>query len=140
MTPDEMRELEQGTRESAEAPAAGSQTVVVSIGRNVGSEPMDRTRWTNACHALYDVARIYASLGENKRPEVYFDGEGVGFSPEWGTEDAYTVVFGMSRKDRASRDYAFSLRAALAAIARRFDQDAIALTFGDTEFVPREGR
>jgi hypothetical protein len=96
-----------------------SETVTVSIGRNVGDSPMSEGRWESFCdETLFTVD----SLGD-----VYFLGTGGG---NWGQEQeqSYTVVasIDVSRKRE--------LVDSLAICARKFSQDAIAVTFGTTVF------
>lgn len=71
-------------------------------------------------------------------PVRYFTGDGHGYSEEWGYEQAMTVIvqapdtFGLSTLgNMAVRE---SLRIVLGDIARKYGQEAVALTYGVTTF------
>lgn len=96
-------------------------SVTVTIGRNVGSEPMDDARWRAARHA------VAVAVSDDAAP-IVFAGVGLGVW-EGSREDAYTIVG--SGRDRVSR----RLRERLGAIAAEYGQDAIAVTAAPVEFV-----
>lgn len=97
-------------------------TTTVSIGRNVGRDPMPREDWRAFCREV--LAAVEDACGP-----IYFDGEGWGRSEEWGSEPAYTIVAG----DPIPGAY---LADALGHLGRKYGQDAVALTTGgDTSFV-----
>ena len=97
-------------------------TVTVSIGRNVGSEPMAQGLWDNFVSVVRDSVRRDANA-------VYVDAAAsVG---EWDgiAEESRTWVADIDEWDLGA------LRNALTEWARTFRQDAIALTVGTTELV-----
>lgn len=102
--------------------------IVVTIGRNVGdglaSKPMDTDTWER-------FRREVQVAVERAVGPAYFAGQGRGFSEEWGTEDAFTVVapepgYGDIRED---------LLEVLARLGRYYGQEAVAVTEGNTRFV-----
>lgn len=103
-------------------------TTVVTVGRNVGdsldSRPMDNAAWQSFCEEVWVAVRY--TVGE-----PFFTGLGEGNSEQWGREDAYTVVapepFGSVDRDK--------LLVELARVGRYYGQEAVAVTFGRTEFV-----
>jgi hypothetical protein len=96
-----------------------STTVTVSIGRNVGDEPMSDERWYDFRSALLDELDLYS--GGN----IHFQGQGTGIYA--GTvEQSFTAV--------ATVENPVGLYHTLAELAHAFDQDSIALTTGNTSF------
>lgn len=99
-------------------------TFVFGIGRNVGSVPMPTAEWAYFTDALEElVAELPMTL--------VFRGEGVGIFEET-SEDSCTIVC----VGDALNTFAFStLTQKLRKLARRFEQESIALTIGETTFV-----
>jgi len=102
--------------------------IVVTVGRNVGdsldARPMSTGEWERFRGEV--LAAVEEHVG---RP--YFTGVGVGESPEWGTEDAYTVVAEAPQYS----DIREKLHARLAEVGRYYGQEAVAVTEGRTTFV-----
>lgn len=99
-------------------------TVTISIGRNVGSKPMAAPKWGDFRHA---VARdLRGASADVHVADAKSSGEWNGIAEESRTWVA--VVDSSALK---------AVRSNLADAARRFDQDAIALTTGQTELVTR---
>ena len=101
---------------------------VVTIGRNVGDEPMEAGRWADFRYQVEQELRFRCG-------EVYFSGTGYGTSDMWGREEAHCVVasevaFGESWND---------LVRYLALLREVYQQEAIAVqgffTGGLTEFI-----
>jgi hypothetical protein len=100
-----------------------TDTVTVSIGRNIDGVPMPDDRWNRFVTAVDYGFEVVEG-------EVHFRGDGTGSSEQWGDEPSHTWVVAM--------DYARwrdTLRTVLTDAAKVFDQDGIALTVGETEFV-----
>lgn len=100
------------------------QTVVVTVGRNIGEKPMPRSDW--------DIFRGHVDLTLQNllQPDfsASYDGQG-----EWEgiSEQSTTFVFS-GVKTSVGRDIVTHV---LADAAKRFGQDAIALTIGGTTLV-----
>lgn len=100
------------------------RTLVVSIGRNIGSEPMHHYHWTDF---KADVWALLKDLGT-----VVFHGDNVGYTLE---EDAYTIIV-----DRPTGwGEVIWLHAEMGKLARKYYQDAIAMTVGDVRFIGPDG-
>lgn len=96
-----------------------TSTVTVSIGRNIGKEPMDSVTWRRFKNLTREALR---------HGELVFEGDGEGVY-EGSVEMSATFVAAMP-------DYWLPLlRNELGTLRRSFDQDAIALTVGTVEFV-----
>jgi len=99
-----------------------SQTVTVTVGRDVKHIPMCTKDWADFTSAVRSVLA--------KQGYVYFAGVGDGTS-DWGLEDAYTVV--------AAAEWGAGMLARthdeLAKVGRYYGQEAVAVTIGDTAFV-----
>lgn len=95
---------------------------VVTIGRNVGSDPLSREDWERFVSSVVRTVRDASSA-------VYFVGYGRGIW-EGATEDAFTIVTDDIRSADRER---FRLR--LSALAHKYRQDAIAVTSAPTELV-----
>jgi len=96
-------------------------TVTVSAGRNVGREPMDDDRWADFRTLLYLALRAADVV-------VFFGGEGTG-EYDGQTEQAATFVGAVVRRpDPVLEDE-------LASLAREFEQESIAVTYGETVLV-----
>lgn len=95
-------------------------TIVISIGRNVGNVPLDAKRWEGFCtlvRTLLAESRVYV-----------YGAESIGV---WNgvSEDSRTWVA------ETSTDKLEDIRSSLRAFAKLYEQDAIALTVGQTELV-----
>lgn len=101
-------------------------TATVTIGRGVQGTPMHRGRWDRFKTALRFVFApvVWGDL----RGEVYFDGEGEG-TWDGKPEQAYTVIVGVLEDDLPR------IRLRLMDLGRFYEQDSIALTYGETQFV-----
>lgn len=101
-------------------------TVTVSIGRNVGSQPMSDNDWTNF------ISVVGASIKRDANA-VFVDA--AASRGEWDgiAEDSRTWVADIDEWDLGA------LRGSLAEWARTFMQDAIAFTVGATELVNPRG-
>lgn len=99
-------------------------TYVLSIGRNVGNEPMSEPAWRTFKASLGDTCEAFGL-------SIVFKGEGEGIY-EGESEQSYTVVAtGAIRSDGSPLSFSASLKI----LARTFRQEAIALTQGETTFV-----
>lgn len=102
--------------------------VVVTVGRNVtgsyGTRPMDTKTWEQFQEEV--KAAVERNVGN-----LYFAGTGVGWSEEWGTEDAFTVV----AAEPWYSDVREALHADLEKVGRYYGQEAVAVTEGHTVFV-----
>lgn len=99
-------------------------TLVVSIGRNRDGVPMERAEW----HAFgWDVEDILSAVAGGEI--VFSTRDGRGMDPTTGyVEHSATWVVADGRVTPL-------LRRALATVARRYGQDSIAVTTGETEFI-----
>ena len=115
-------------------------TIVVTIGRNARA----RVPQPDGSEASYGLGQLPMSSDEWRRFRtkvverltyddgiIYFAGEGTGYSPEWGEEEAYTVVVGYTDWQDWQRN---ELVRKLRILAVAFGQDAIAVTEGTTSF------
>lgn len=102
---------------------------VVVIGRGLGDEyaQLETVRWADFRYELVRSARN--AMGEDV--QVYFAGSGEGWSEEWGEEDAFTLIFRDLEPDEREQ-----LEGDLAILADFFEQEAIAVMYGPTVFVP----
>jgi len=100
------------------------KTGTISIGRNIGKEPMGESSWLRFKADIMDLA----DNGENK---IHFIGGGNGYY-EGTKEESFTVVFGADVTDLAE------IGRHLPAIAKKYSQEAIALTVGTTELFKAE--
>lgn len=96
--------------------------VTIAIGRNVDGEPMYEAAWRRFKRDLRE--RVRSAGGE-----IVATVGGDSGSAEWGGEQAYWVA--ASIPDVALAD----LRESLGHLAAGFQQDAVALTVGETTLV-----
>lgn len=89
----------------------------VSIGRNIGDEPMSADAWRDFRAATVDAVETFAG-------PVVSETEGTGRGP-WGTEQC-AIIVGASAPSIPT-GVEFGLYSTLARLARRFGQDAIAV-------------
>lgn len=102
-------------------------TVTLSIGRNIGADPMPAEDWTTF-RAYLNLAAVECGL------DVVFTGTGAGIWQGEISEDAHTVV-GLTTDATDLEELARSL----GQLARAYRQDAIAMTVGETTLVtPRD--
>ena len=104
--------------------------VVVSIGRDrTGGDgrtyPIGTAEWRTFRDEIYVTVSRFTP---GDRP--YFDGVGNGWSPEWGSEDTYTVIAAAPELEAWD-----NLKAELHRIADHYGQEAVAVTVGATIFV-----
>jgi hypothetical protein len=106
-------------------------TITVSIGRNIGDEPMDDGQWVTyqeEAHRWTDQS-VWCVGGQ-----IVFEGVGVG---QWTDEDGHTVredaftIVALVDDDVADVVHAEIVRR-MAITARNYGQDAIAVTVGTT--------
>lgn len=97
-------------------------TVTVTIGRNVGTVPMDRDRWRLFRQSIRDTLVSVAS-------DIYVDS-----AQAWGEWDG-TMEECATWVASVPSDSLWVLRDALPYLASTFSQEAIALTVGTTELV-----
>lgn len=98
-----------------------SRSVVVSIGRNIGDDPMRDDDWKTFKAEVYDVVAEFSP--------VVFYGQGIGIYKDTA-EDSYTVIAEVNNLSGWAR-----LHDRLAKLAKQYGQDSIAITLGDTEFI-----
>ncbi|MGH2569538.1 MAG: hypothetical protein ACRDGA_14465 [Bacteroidota bacterium] len=104
------------------------QALVVSIGRNIGAEPMPNDVWQDFRD---DVASVILGFGL-----VVFTGFGDG---DWNEDDeeSWTVIVSVGGQV-SERDAEYRrVLAELSALCDNYDQDAIAVTLGTTVFATR---
>jgi len=98
--------------------------IIVTIGRNVDGEPMPYHDWLDfqdtVLHKLFTVYE----------PTIYFQGTGMG-DGNWGKEEAFTVIAEAPVRDDLRED----IHKQLAYIGRLYNQEAVAVTEGPTEFL-----
>ena len=92
-------------------------TVMVSIGRNVGPNPLSSRDWSRFLNDASDVIR-----NQGESPEFHY---GTGMWDGIREESAHITVYRDVRPD----DYA--IRQGLSRLARHYGQDAIALTISE---------
>lgn len=95
-------------------------TIVVSIGRNIGDEPMDAEQWLRFRGRVYDAVALRDFV-------VVFEGEGTG-TYEGQREPSFTLV-ATGKNNRIT-----GLYYAMEDLASEFGQKSIALTTGNTSF------
>lgn len=113
-------------REAFDADGLTTPNITVSIGRNIGAEPMDSPSWYRFQLRLHDALEesgeiVCQTIGRS----VWTDTDGLTTS-----EESYSVVvapYGPAEVER--------IRADLAGLARTYCQDSIALTNATAEFV-----
>lgn len=96
------------------------KNVTVSIGRNIGENPMSDAAWDDFREGVFQAC-------ENAG-EIHFFGDGVGVY-EGKEEESYTVT--LTLKD----EYDITLLRHLSDYCIIFEQDCIAVTWGETDFV-----
>ena len=101
----------------------------ITIGRNVGTEPMSAERWEEfKATALSELEYRFNAY----QPGAYAIEEHTGYGYwESGREESHKVTALVEKA--LGWDHLEYLRRDLAAVAGQFDQDAIALTIGVSE-------
>ena len=103
-------------------------TITVSIGRNVGTEPMSENEWFSFREAIKCAVKFTDH-------QILFTGDGEGIW-EGQKEDAFTIV-AMTVADtngKMGSDTAW-LRDWAGRLGRKYGQDAVAITTGETDLV-----
>ena len=100
---------------------------IISVGRNIGSVPMDIRRWQECQCAVLAAAQLAAKA-------IYFKGCGSGVYIDLA-EESFTVIGELRGVGPIAAMVVDALRQDLAFIASRYEQESIALTFGLPEFV-----
>ena len=106
-----------------------TKTITVTIGRNIGSSPMDSQRWWNFQHRLLKIGEIgkvyFAGSSDSGKWEMEMnDGRWQGI-----TEDNFNVVFSVVAGNIPQ------VKDKLTKLKVEYEQDAIALTIGSTELI-----
>jgi len=94
----------------------------ITIGRGAGTRALVDSRWSRFCLVTVELARSYA-------PVIYVQNRGLG---QWDgqPEENFVVIFGgVTNSDPAA------LCSQLRWLARKFDQDGIALLLGSSELI-----
>lgn len=99
-------------------------TITVTIGRNVGDEPMSPSSWNNF---IFDTRKAFLQSAEDVWAGALYTGGWNGHS-----EDAY-ILYGPSKSESAAA--VTILRQTLAILATKYGQDAIGLSVGEGELV-----
>ena len=94
-----------------------TKTITVTIGRNIGSSPMDSKKWWNFQHSTLKICEI---------GKVYFAGSSDNGKWEGITEDNFNVVFSVVAGNIPQ------VKDELTKLKVEYEQDAIALTTGVT--------
>lgn len=97
-------------------------TIIVSIGRNIGDSPMDDEMWGDFRDQVFRLVEAHTET-------IHFFGDGVGVY-EGNEEESYTIIGTFSESDK----YNHTLFVELCEIADDFWQDSIAVTIGTTSF------
>lgn len=97
------------------------KSVTVTIGRNIGSEPMTTDSWLDFVDETSFVLRGYLK-------EVWTEAL---YAGRWDAPEDSFIVYGPIRDDV----YVNELRNELSILASRFSQEAIGLSVGESELV-----
>ena len=120
-----------------------TKTITVTIGRNIGSSPMDAKQWWNFQHSiikLAEIGKVNFAGSSNNGNESTIDVNKWSFrrwrrkSEEGGrwkgiTEDNFNVVFSLVVGEIPR------LKRKLTALKETHKQESIALTIGSTELI-----
>jgi hypothetical protein len=98
-------------------------TVMVSIGRNVGANPLSNDDWIAFVNATSDVIR-----NQNEKPELHW---GTGSWDGISEESAHITVY----RHYVTEGMRYAYREGLSRLARHYGQDAIALTISEPELI-----
>lgn len=102
------------------------QSITVTIGRNVGSTPMNRKKWSNFIDCVQEV---FAAITPDPSWIELHLGSGTW---EGVTEDSAKVTLLIGDLNQDDLDY---LRVNLRRLARMFKQDAIALVVAESQLI-----
>jgi len=102
----------------------------ISIGRNVGSEPMDSFDWALFRNSVRGIADLFKGTST-----MIIEVEGKG--GEWLGVPEETRVFMIINPLIRSQEIVDHVKECLSSIAQEFEQDAIALVFGTSTLVER---
>ena len=91
-----------------------TKTITVTIGRNIGSSPMDSQKWWNFQQSLLKICEV---------GKVYFAGSSM--KNEGITEDRFNAVFSLVVGEIPR------LKRKLTTLKKTYKQESIALTIGD---------
>lgn len=101
---------------------------IISVGRNIGSNPMDISRWQACQQEILEVARLYGGA-------IFFQGCGQAAYIDV-QEESFTVIGALrGGSSPIGTMNAHDMEQDLEVVAHRFEQEAIALTFGEPKFV-----
>ena len=95
------------------------RTVMVSIGRNIGNEPMSRKDWLAFVNDASDAIRA-----QGESPEFHF---GTGIWDGISEESVHLTVY----RDEITETYLYGVKNRLSILASKYGQDAIALTISE---------
>lgn len=101
-----------------------STTLVVSIGRNRGSEPMNSDDWQSFRLLVLDDLRLFGT--------IVFSGTGIGY---WDGAYEESATFVLTLAETSTGTDMAQLHAFLADDARDYGQVAVAVTTGTTYLV-----
>ncbi len=102
--------------------------VIISIGRNIGNEPMDDSRWASFCLKTHEIAQRHCT-------HIYFSGQGAGVF-EGVVEESFTVIgeFVSNTDIVPGLTNSTDIVDELGRLAKAYGQEAIAVTFGTPIF------
>ena len=99
-----------------------TKTITVTIGRNIGSSPMDAKQWWNFQQSLLKICEIgnvyFAGSSDSGKWRMKTEDEGT-------TEDSFNVVFSLVVGEIPR------LKRQLTTLKQTYKQESIALTIGD---------
>lgn len=101
------------------------QSVMVTIGRNVGNVPMSDETWDSFQNDV--SAALYANVAN--------DDSWLETSTGWGEWDGVRETNARLALLAADTSHVDTLRATLATLAAKYGQDAVALAIGESELV-----
>ena len=106
-------------------------TYTVTIGRNVGDVPMSEGEWAEFKRR---ATKALDSFGEGADGGESHEGFGV-----WDETPEQSFKRTLLKDEPMSDDDLHSLKLELVTLARQFDQDAVALTIGQSELIYGSG-
>ena len=106
-----------------------TETVQITIGRNIGDNPMSYCEWDSFCSSLQHAVSVACNLSG----QILFTGEGRGsWTDENGHrthEDAFHIIAIIETGRKAY------LKNKLSEFVRDYEQEAIACTFADAALI-----
>lgn len=90
----------------------------------IGRGELDIVDWLNFINETMKVLTTHSGV------KMYFNGDGLGWSEEWGEEDAYTWVY-----DVADWAVESDIMDEIRGIREDYQQEAVAYTAGNTQMV-----